>query len=140
MWVPIDPVDRATSLQLVAGSHTGPWYLPRTFLDEQARWFPEGSLEELPDIDASPGRYRILAWELEPGDAVFFHFLTVHGAPGAVGPGRRRVLSIRFLGDDMVHAPRRWTTSPPFEGLGREIPPGAPLDHPLFPMLWRRSS
>jgi len=138
MWLPVDPVDAATSLQLVAGSHLGPWYLPRTFLDQQARWFPEGALAELPDIDADPARFRVLRWALEPGDAVFFHMLTVHGAPGVAGPHRRRVLSLRFLGEDMVHRPRPWRTSPPFPGLDGELAVGAPLDHPLFPVLWRR--
>ena len=81
----------------------------------------------------------MLGWELEPGDAVFFNMLTVHGAGGVSGVNRRRVLSVRFLGDDMAHAPRRWTTSPPFDGLDAEIPDGAPMDHPLFPMLWTRA-
>lgn len=71
---------------------------------------------------------------LEPGDAVFFHMLTLHSA-GEVGARRRRVLSLRFLGDDMVHAPRRWTTSPPFPGLDAALPAGAPMDHPMFPVL-----
>jgi ectoine hydroxylase-related dioxygenase (phytanoyl-CoA dioxygenase family) len=133
MWMPVDPVPRASSLELVAGSHLGPWFMPRTFLDHEARWFPEGSLEELPEIDE---RHRVLAWDLEPGDAVFFHMLSLHAAPGFPGPGRRRVLSLRFLGDDAVHAPRRWTTSPPFPGLADELPAGAPMDHPLFPVLW----
>jgi len=139
MWMPVDPVPRDTSLELVAGSHRGPWYLPRTFLDLQARWFPEGALAELPDIEADPQRYPVLRWALEPGDAVFFHMLTVHAAPGVVGRDRRRVLSVRFLGDDMVHAPRPWATSPPFGGLEDRVPAGAPLDDPLFPVLWRRS-
>jgi len=138
MWMPVDPVPRAASLELVAGSHLGPWFLPRTFLNGQARWFPEGSLAELPDIDGDPGAHRILAWDLEPGDAVFFHMLTLHGAAGFPGPGRRRVLSLRFLGDDAVHAPRPWATSPPFPGLADELPAGAPMDHPLFPVLWSR--
>jgi ectoine hydroxylase-related dioxygenase (phytanoyl-CoA dioxygenase family) len=120
----------------VAGSHFGPWYMPRSFLDGQSKWFPEGSLAELPDIDGEPDRYRVIGWELEPGDAVFFHMLTLHAAGGVDGPGRRRVLSPRFLGDDMVHAPRAWTTSPPFPGLDGELQAGAPLDHPLFPVLW----
>jgi hypothetical protein len=47
------------------------------------------------------------------------------------------VLSVRFLGDDIVHAPRHWVTSPPFPGLADELPAGAPMDHPLFPVLWR---
>jgi hypothetical protein len=34
------------------------------------------------------------------------------------------------------HAPRRWTTSPPFDGLDAELPAGAAMDHPLFPVVW----
>ena len=47
----------------------------------------------------------------------------------------RRAFSLRFLGDDMVHAPRAWRTSPEFVGLAEELPAGAPMDHPLFPVL-----
>jgi ectoine hydroxylase-related dioxygenase (phytanoyl-CoA dioxygenase family) len=140
MWCPVDPVSRGSTLELIAGSHLGPWYMPRTFLDGKANWFPDGMLAELPNIAAEPDRYRVLGWELEPGDAVCFHMLTLHGAGGVDGPDRRRVLSLRFLGDDMVHAPRRWTTSPPFPGLEDELPAGAPLDHPLFPVLWDEGS
>lgn len=136
MWFPVDPVDRSTTLEFVAGTHRGPWFVPRTFLDQQARWFPEGSLAELPDFAADPDRWRIIGWELEPGDAVFFHMLTAHTAGGVPGPNRRRVLSVRYLGDDMTHRPRRWVTSPPFEGLADELAKGSPMDHPLFPVLW----
>lgn len=136
MWIPVDPVPRAVTLEFVAGSHRGPWYMPRTFLDAQARWFPEGSLAELPDIAADPEQFPVIGWELEPGDVVCFHMQILHTAAGNPGPGRRRVLSLRFLGDDMVHAPRAWTTSPPFPGLKEELPAGAPMDHPLFPVVW----
>jgi len=138
VWFPVDPVPRSSTLELVAGSHLGPWYTPRTFLDGRAQWFPDGVLQELPDVDADPTRFPVLGWALEPGDAVFFHMLTLHAAAGFPGPGRRRVLSVRFLGDDMVHAPRPWPTSPPFPGLEDDLPAGAPLDHPLFPVLWRK--
>lgn len=134
MWLPVDPVPRSSSLEFIAGSHRGPWYLPRTFLDSQAQWFPEGSLAELPDFDADPTRWPVIGWELEPGDAIFFDMLAVHGAGGVDGPARRRVLSVRFLGDDIVHAPRPWATSPPFDDLG--IDEGSPMDHPLFPILF----
>lgn len=136
MWFPVDPVPVESSLRIVAGTHRGPWCMPRTFLDEQAKWFPEGSLAELPDIDADPEAWKVLAWELEPGDAVFFNMLSIHGAGGVSGHHRRRVLSVRFLGDDMVHAPRTWTTSPPFPGLVDELAAGAAMDHRLFPVLW----
>jgi ectoine hydroxylase-related dioxygenase (phytanoyl-CoA dioxygenase family) len=136
MWFPVDPVARESTLEFVAGSHLGPWFLPRTFLDGAARWFPDGALAELPPIDERRGEFRVIGWELEPGDAVFFHMLTLHGAGGVGRDRRRRVLSVRFLGDDMVHAPRRWDTSPPFPGLAGELADGAPMDHPLFPVLW----
>lgn len=137
-WIPVDPVDRASALTFVAGSHRGPWRMPRGFMDDQARWFPEGSLAELPDIDADnktdPGAWPILGWALEPGDVVCFHMLTLHASAGSAR--RRRVFSVRFLGDDVTHAPRRWPTSPDFPGLKAELPPGAPMDHPLFPVVW----
>ncbi|HUA28944.1 MAG TPA: phytanoyl-CoA dioxygenase family protein [Streptosporangiaceae bacterium] len=135
-WVPVDPVPEDGCLQLVAGSHRGPWLMPRTFLRREARWFPEGSLAELPDIDGDPGAFDIRRYTLAPGDAIFFDFLTVHGAPGFPHPGRRRVLSLRYLSARARHAPRPWQTSPHFPGLEQEIPAGAPMDHPLFPVAW----
>lgn len=134
-WIPVDPVPAAGSLQVVAGTHLGPWYLPRTFLMKEARWFPEGSLTEIPDVDADPGAYDVKAFEMEPGDAVFFDFLAVHGAPGFPFPGRRRVLSLRYLSEGARHAPRRWRTSPPFEELESRLPAGAAMDDPLFPVV-----
>ncbi len=136
MWMPVDPVDRESTVEFVAGSHRGPWLMPRTFMDQQAKWFPEGSLEDLADIESDRDSFEILAWELEPGDAVFFHMLTLHAAGGATR--RRRAFSVRFLGDDATHAPRPWKTSPEFPGLADELPPGVPMDHPLFPVLWER--
>ena len=138
VWLPVDPVSRAATLEFVAGSHLGPWLMPRTFMDNEAKWFPEGSLAELPDIEAHRGAHKIIGWELEPGDAVFFNMLTLHCAGGVEGPSRRRVLSLRFFGDDVTHAPRVWKTSPEFPGLVDELPAGAALDHLLFPVVWSR--
>src|SRR6202012_4966452 len=135
-WIAVDPVPEGGSLELVAGSHRGPWLMPRTCLTRQARWFPEGSLAELPDIDASPGAFDIRRFALQPGDAIFFDFLTVHGAPGFPHRGRRRILSLRYLSAQARHAPRTWRTSPPSEGLEAELPAGADMDHPLFPVVW----
>jgi ectoine hydroxylase-related dioxygenase (phytanoyl-CoA dioxygenase family) len=135
-WIPVDPVPEDGCLELVAGTHRGPWLMPRTFLLGEARWFPEGSLAELPDIDADRGGFDIRRFRLAPGDAIFFDFLTVHGAPGFPHPGRRRVLSLRYLSADARHAPRAWRTSPPFDGLAEQLPAGAPMDHPLFPVVW----
>ena len=135
-WIPVDPVSRESTLEFIAGSHRGPWLMPRSFMDAQAKWFPEGTLADLPDIEGNRGSFPILGWELQPGDAVCFHMLMLHAASGVTGKTRRRVFSVRFLGDDIRHAPRRWRTSPEFPGLADELPAGAPMDHPLFPLLW----
>jgi ectoine hydroxylase-related dioxygenase (phytanoyl-CoA dioxygenase family) len=136
MWMPVDPVPRSSTLEFLAGSHLGPWLMPRSFMDDQARWFPEGALADLPAIDRETA--PIIGWPLEPGDAVFFHMLTLHTASGT--QTRRRAFSVRFLGDDVVHAPRAWRTSPPFPELEGELPAGAPMDHRLFPVVWEAPS
>jgi ectoine hydroxylase-related dioxygenase (phytanoyl-CoA dioxygenase family) len=137
LWIPADAVPLAASLKFVAGSHRGPWLMPRTFMSNEARWFPPGTLAELPDVDAHPEAYEILSWALEPGDAIAFNMLTLHASGGA--EMRRRALSLRFFGDDVTHAPRPWKTSPDFPELEGVLPAGAPMDHPLFPVVWPKT-
>lgn len=133
-WIPVDPVPRESTLEFLAGSHAGVWYMPRTFMTHQAKWFPEGSLADIPDMTLAENRNRVIGWALQPGDLVAFHMLTLHASNGSAN--RRRVFSARYLGDDAVHAPRDWRTSPEFAGLKQELPAGAPMDHPLFPEVW----
>lgn len=135
-WIPVDPVRRQSTLEFVAGSHLGPWLMPRTFMDHQAKWFPEGSLADLPDIEADRSSVPIIGWAVQPGDVIAFHMLSLHAAGGVDGDGRRRVFSVRMLGDDATHAPRSWVTSPPFPGLADRLPAGAPMVDELFPLLW----
>lgn len=138
-WIPVDPVPRQSSLELVAGTHLGPWLMPRSFRDRQAKWFPEGTLAELPDVESDRAAFPIRSWAMEPGDVVAFHMLTVHGAAGSAG--RRRVFSLRLLGDDMVFAPRPWICSPDFTGVldPDHRRPGQSLDGDWFPTLWPRT-
>ena len=135
-WIPLDPVARPSTLEFVAGSHAdGRWYMPRSFVKGTPMVFEEGALAEVPDIEADRGAWEIRGWELEPGDAVAFNMLTLHGAAGS--PARRRAFSLRLVGDDVRFAPRPHRTSPPFEELDGVLAPGAPLEHPLFPVLCR---
>jgi len=136
-WIAVDPVPKRISLEFVAGSHLGPWLMPRSFLDNQAKWFPDGSLTELPKINEDREKYPIISWDITPGDVVCFHMLTLHSSKG-VEEGRRRVFSARYLGDDIRHAPRKWVTSPEFSGLEAELPAGAPMEHSLFPLVWQK--
>jgi ectoine hydroxylase-related dioxygenase (phytanoyl-CoA dioxygenase family) len=134
-WIPVDPVSLESTLRFVAGSHAGTWYMPRSFRDHQAQWFPDGTLAELPAIDAAPEQFKQLAWALQPGDAVAFHMLTLHASGGVSPLHRRRVFSARYLGDDARHAVRPWRTSPPFAGLSQRLADGAVMEDGLFPLL-----
>jgi ectoine hydroxylase-related dioxygenase (phytanoyl-CoA dioxygenase family) len=135
-WIPLDPVARPSTLEFVAGSHAERrWYMPRSFVAGTPMVFDDGALAEVPDIEADRGAWDIKGWELEPGDAVAFDMLTLHAAAGS--PARRRAFSLRLVGDDVRYAPRPHRTSPPFDELEGVLEPGAPLEHPLFPLLWR---
>ena len=132
-WIPLDPVTRENTLEFARGSHaSGTWFMPRSFVAKTPMVFEEGSLAEVPEIDPAD----VIGWELEPGDAVAFHMLTLHQAAGS--PTRRRAFSLRLLGDDATYAPRPHRTSPPFEEIDGELEAGAPMDHPLFPVLFQR--
>ncbi len=137
-WIPVDPVSRGATLEFVAGSHLGPWLMPRSFMNTEAKWFPEGSLADPPDFEADRAAHRTFARALVPGDAVAFHMLTLHSSAGS--PTRRRVFSVRFVGDDARHAPRAWTTSPNFPGLTDHLAAGATIDGPLFPLAYQEAT
>lgn len=133
-WSPLDPVTDAT-LRCVAGSHA--WekeVLPTRWVSEEGFFPDEGQYLPVPDPDAEG--MRVLEWALEPGDAVAFHFRTLHGARGNTSTRRRRAFSLRFVGDDARYVERPGRTSPPFPGHG--MTPGQTLRADWFPILWRR--
>jgi ectoine hydroxylase-related dioxygenase (phytanoyl-CoA dioxygenase family) len=138
LWIPLDRVPRESTLELVARSHaSNTWYMPRSFFDDRALVFDEGTFEEVPDVEADRGAHEILGWELEPGDAVAFNMLTLHAAAGS--RDRRRAFSVRLIGDDVRLAARPHPTSPTFPELEGALEPGDALEHPLFPRLWPRA-
>lgn len=128
-WVPLDPVDAAT-LRCVAGSHV--WekdVLPTRWASEAA--FFEGDYLPVPDPEAEGMQIR--EWALEPGDAVAFHFRTLHGARGNQSDKRRRAFSLRLVGDDARYVERPGPTSPPFPGHNMRA--GERLRSDWFPVL-----
>lgn len=132
-WVPLDPVSQATSLQCVAGSHRWGIHKPKRF--DGTDLYADDTTVALPDIDAHRDDYTILAWDMEPGDAVAFDFRTVHGASAnGLKANRRRVFSARWVGDDAVFADRGGKGSPPFRHL--TLKDGEMLDGPDFPVVY----
>lgn len=105
-WIPCDPVKRENSgLLYVKGSHKWPQRFKAISPDYVAAIIDD-SMDDIPDINANPDQYELLDWEMEPGDLLAFHPLTLHGSQGNQSRTmRRRALALRWTGDDVVYAP-----------------------------------
>lgn len=136
LWMSLDPVPRQTAVEFVAGSHRwGRWFRPKRFADSADHQATD-SFEPMIDVEAERDQHRFLGWDLEPGDCVVFHALTLHGAPGNTGsPHRRRAVASRWAGDDARYVLRSGFMSPPPQPGAPE--PGAPMDSDTFPVVWR---
>ncbi|XP_067119336.1 probable phytanoyl-CoA dioxygenase [Centruroides vittatus] len=141
IWMPVDPVAKINSLQLVAGSHLWKeWFYPRKFATS-LNYIKESASDDkiyrdVPDIESNRNDYEILTWDVEPGDCIVFHMKTLHGAPGNSSENvKRRVLSTRWLGDDATMAARPWEVSPPIYG---NLNIGDRAVSEEFPIVWTR--
>ncbi len=133
-WIALDPVPRETSLRCIAGSHLWRGVLRPKHFDGRDL-YEDDRTAEMPDIDGHPDRYDILSWAIEPGDAVAFDFRTVHGAAGNDHrQDRRRIASMRWVGDGAVFVDRQGKGSPPFRHL--TLKTGEPLSGPDFPVIY----
>ncbi len=133
-WSPLDPVKEAT-LRCVAGSHL--WekeVLPTRWVSEEGYFADEGQYMPVPDPDADG--MRVVEFEMEPGDAVAFHYRILHGARGNTSDSRRRAFSLRLVGDDARYVERPGRTSPPFPG--HDMKPAQRLREDWFPVLFQR--
>lgn len=134
IWVPVDPVEAAT-LRFVAGSHLWPKLVqPVRWQSEEILYPGNDDYIPMPNLDAEPDRYRVLEWPMQPGDAVAFHFRTLHGARGNPAQVRRRAFAMRFVGDDARYGVRSGATAPPFPD--HRMKPGQRLREDWFPVMW----
>ena len=133
-WIPLDAIPRERTIEYVAGSHRwGKDFKPQRF--DGTDLFEGDQNEAVPDMATRRDEFEILGWAMQPGDAVAFNFRTLHGAPANASPSRRRVTSIRWVGDDARFVKRPGPTSPAFPDLDYED--GAPFDAPEFPVIYR---
>lgn len=140
IWIPVDPVQKDSALELVGGSHRwGKWFLPEYFSGTQRNHDASDALyAALPEIDADRSRYDILSWDMQPGDCVAFHAMMLHGSQGNRSKvRRRRALSTTWLGDDAVFGERPFEPDPVIEG--HALRAGDRLNiEPTFPRVWPR--
>jgi len=120
-------------LRCVIGSHR--WHkpvLPTRWLLEDDFYNDASAYQPVPDPDEE--KMPIAEWDMQPGDAVAFHFRTLHGARGNVCDSRRRAFSLRLVGDDARYVKRPGKTSPPF--TGHDMVPGDRLREDWFPVVF----
>jgi len=139
MWIPVDPVSRDVSLELVRGSHAwGKSFVPRMIKSDRILDGTGSVYEPVPDIDAHRDQYEILAWEMEPGDCIAFHAMMLHGSRGNHSlTRRRRAISTTWLGDDATYGVRPGEVEPRIED--HPFNPGDRLTvERVFPKVWPR--
>jgi ectoine hydroxylase-related dioxygenase (phytanoyl-CoA dioxygenase family) len=136
LWIALDPVTQLSGgVSYIAGSHL--WnrqFQPEAFSGTAN--FAGTAYEPVPDIDGEPEKYRLLTWDLEPGDCLVHHSLTVHGAPANRANIMRRGVAIRWMDEDVRFDPRE-RTAPGIQAQAQDpqdpVAPGAKLANRNFP-------
>lgn len=106
LWIALDPVTRESgAVEYVKGSHRwGKLFRPGAFSGNES--FDGTPFEAVPDVDNHRDKYDILSWDMQPGDCLVHHVLTLHGAPENRANIRRRGLAVRWQAGDVYFDPR----------------------------------
>lgn len=140
MWITLDPLAKHECLEFIPGSHRQIAYdgfNPRIVAaDPRSPYYGE-TYAPLPDIEADRDSWNIVSWDITPGDVVLVHPGVLHGGGPTAPNGRRRTLTVRLYGSDIVYAERPSTkpTVPLTPGLSLQLSAGDPLRHPWYPQL-----
>jgi ectoine hydroxylase-related dioxygenase (phytanoyl-CoA dioxygenase family) len=162
IWVALDRMPRNSSLEFVRGSHRwNRYFMPRSYFDpekdgtslqETQRYYLEyhraapaqpgaptemSRFEPIPDIEGDRARYDILSWDMEAGDCILFHALTLHGAPGNPSATDARRFVTRWVDSTAVLAPHGESTIGVLRQQGFDVPFGVgdPIRGDMFPLL-----
>jgi hypothetical protein len=153
VWLTADPSPRDITVQVVRGSHR--WnvvYSPSTGekdpivkSDEKAGFSNDGlgdpGQPEPPDVARYADSFDILAFDVEPGDALIFQGNMLHGAAGRGSWDHpRRAFATMWGGPQLrYHEPSGKAFPPPGNLRDHPVPDGAPIgEHEaVFPLGWR---
>lgn len=128
-WLPLDHVTKENGrLEYVKASHL--W-------SQELREHSDASLSFKPEP------HEIISWDMEPGDCLVHHFLTIHYSGSNTSSRVRRAVVINWAGDDVTfkNRPNAWPYQPIEEIDSPEIKsittlkPGQPIDSAIFPKV-----
>ena len=140
-WLALDQTTEENGrLEFVRGSHKWDrWFQPENFGEvkkgaDGSGYEENPDYEKMPDIEATREEYDIIAWDMDPGDVIAFHGMTVHGAGGNYRDDiRRRGYTVRYTGADAWYDPRPGTAQPL---VSPDLKNGDPMNNDLFPVVW----
>jgi ectoine hydroxylase-related dioxygenase (phytanoyl-CoA dioxygenase family) len=154
VWVACTPVSVATSgLVYLAGSHKGGkvYKPPRTNYKSVAETSVSAQsaaadeterLDECPDLDSELDNpdYRFISWDMEAGDALVHHPLTLHASGKNASKSQQRVaFALRYFGGDATWRGHRTRFVVPGTEDDAVFERGKmPIDDKLFPVVWRK--
>ena len=132
-WIPLDPITKENSLQILLGSHKLPKLIRPTKWSNNQSWYKnDDNFMDMPDIKSI--EKNILKPEMKLGDAILFNFKVLHSSSGNSENIARRAFSMRFIGDDVKYIDRGGETSPPFKDINLKI--GSKMREDWFPVVW----
>ena len=133
-WIPLDPISKNNSLQVLLGSHKFPKLIRPTKWSNNQPWYKDDdNFMDMPDIKSM--KKNILNPKMNLGDAILFNFKILHSSSGNSEKIPRKAFSMRFIGDDVRYLDRGGETSPPFKGIDLKI--GAKMREDWFPVVWK---
>ena len=137
VWVALTEVGPENSqLEYLAGSHKWGKFYAAAVPDKDAHFASD--LEPCPDfsLQRDHPQLRFLRWEMQAGDCLVHHPLTVHGSEGNFSPKKRRVaISTRYMGEDVLWDPRPATFA--ITGDPQLVAGTYPACDRVFPVAWR---
>ena len=143
LWLALSEVTPCNGgLEFIRGSHL--WDRPlRTFsvdYDNGQYTDPLATTDDepIPDFEAERDSYEILHWDLDPGDAIAFHGLTLHHAPGNRTTSlSRRGYSLRFMGREVRYKESAGMNR---RVLNPDLREGDPMDSEQYPVVFPAAS
>jgi ectoine hydroxylase-related dioxygenase (phytanoyl-CoA dioxygenase family) len=143
LWLPLQATRAAEGITFVKGSHLWGKLFMRVFFTGHETHGAAGRVKGLdyeapPDIDADPGAYDLVSFDMGAGDCVFFDMRCLHGAlQSQVSRQDNARFTARFTAEDgRIRYRGDWAAGERaiFEAAGHRE--GDALDSDFFPRLW----
>lgn len=135
VWVALDPVNRENgAMEYIRGSHNwGKTYAPNVLIAQSID--PTSPYEKTPDIEGNRDDYDIVSFDVELGDVIIHHVMTVHGSGGNKSASKpRRAISFRYCGDDIRYFDKPGAIEQPY--IEHPLNNGDRLTTDDYPLVW----